>query len=58
MLIPKIVVTYATFPGVIVHQAASLIFCRLRMPRGRPGDLLLSARHATGLLDLRATATF
>jgi hypothetical protein len=30
MIIPGFVVSIATFPGVIVHEAAHLLFCRLR----------------------------
>ena len=29
-MIPGIVIAIATFPGVIVHEAAHLLFCRLR----------------------------
>lgn len=30
MIIPGFVITLATFPGVIVHEAAHLLFCKLR----------------------------
>jgi hypothetical protein len=30
MLIPGFLVTWATFPGVIVHEAAHMLFCKLR----------------------------
>lgn len=30
IIIPGVVVTVVTFPGVIVHEAAHLLFCRLR----------------------------
>lgn len=30
MIIPGFIVTTATFPGVIVHEAAHMLFCKLR----------------------------
>lgn len=30
MIIPGFIVSWATFPGVIVHEAAHMLFCRLR----------------------------
>jgi len=30
MIIPGFIIAWATFPGVIVHEAAHMLFCRLR----------------------------
>jgi len=30
MIIPGFIITWLTFPGVIVHEAAHLLFCKLR----------------------------